>query len=237
MEYIPAPSQEPKRILSHVHFPIPQHPPGLSRKIISSLTEQRGEQGEHGGHVFPTVRQRRSSPPSTLPPKMAPRLPPSKLEMIRDMIYSGSLTESQMAKAAECSERSIINIRNNLRLFGNVRAPLTRVGRRRSTTPPMIQTLCDHLLEKPGLYVDEMVLFLWDEFRVWVTSSSLKRALALVGWSKKVARLRARNRTLIYEISTCIICLTSNRIIWFMGMSLDAINESGSDAPAGLHWA
>jgi hypothetical protein len=43
---------------------------------------------------------------------MAPRLPPSKLEMIRDMIHSGSLTISQMAEAAECSERSIINIRN-----------------------------------------------------------------------------------------------------------------------------
>jgi hypothetical protein len=81
--------------------------------------------------------------------------------MIRDMINSGSLDISQMAEAAECSERSIINIRNNLRPFGNVRAPLTRVGRRRSTTPPMIQTLYDHLLKKPGLYVDEMVLFLW----------------------------------------------------------------------------
>lgn len=90
-----------------------------------------------------------------------------------------------MAEAAECRERSIINFRNNLRVFGNVRAPLTRVSRRRSTTPPMIQTLCGHLLEKPRLYVDEMVLFLWDKFRVWVTSSSLKRALASVGWSKR----------------------------------------------------
>ena len=95
---------------------------------------------------------------------MAPRLPPCKLEMIRDMIQSESLTISQMATAAECSERSIISIRTNLRLFGNIRAPSTRVGRQRSITPPMLQALCDHLLEKPGLYVDEMVMFLWDEF-------------------------------------------------------------------------
>lgn len=60
---------------------------------------------------------------------MAPRLLPSKLEMIYDMILSKSLNISQMAEAAECSERSIINIRNNLHQFGNVRAPLTRVGR------------------------------------------------------------------------------------------------------------
>jgi transposase len=58
----------------------------------------------------------------------------------------------------------------------------------------MIQALCDHLLEKPGSYVDEMVIFLWDEFRVRVTNSSLKRALASVGWSKKVARQRAKEQ-------------------------------------------
>ena len=98
---------------------------------------------------------------------MAPRLPLSKLEMIETMILSKSLTASQMAKAAECSKRSIIiNISNNLRQFGNVRAPLTRVGRRRTVTPPMIEALCDRLLEKPGLYVDEMAIFLWGEFRV-----------------------------------------------------------------------
>jgi hypothetical protein len=37
-----------------------------------------------------------------------------------------------MAKAAECSKLPIINIGNNLRRFGNIRAPLIRVGRRRS---------------------------------------------------------------------------------------------------------
>ncbi|KAJ5335689.1 uncharacterized protein N7506_005625 [Penicillium brevicompactum] len=120
----------------------------------------------------------------TSPRNMAPKLPLSKLEMIQDMISSKSLTASQMAKAAECSKRSIINISNNLSRFGNVRAPPTRVGRRRTVTPPMIEALCDRLLEKPGLYVDEMAIFLWDEFRIQVTNSSLKRALASVGWSK-----------------------------------------------------
>lgn len=123
---------------------------------------------------------------SSDPAQMAPRLPLSKLEMIRDMIYSGSLNPSQMAAVAECRLRSIISIRNNLRLFRNARAPSARAGRRRSITPPMIQTLCDHLLEKPGLYVDE--------FHIWVTSSSLKWALASVGWSRKVARQRAKEQ-------------------------------------------
>lgn len=55
-----------------------------------------------------------------------------------------------MAKAAECSRLSIINISTNLRRFGNVRAPLNRVGRQRSITPPMTETLRDRLLNSPG---------------------------------------------------------------------------------------
>jgi hypothetical protein len=31
-------------------------------------------------------------------------------------------------------------------------------------TPLMLEALCDRLLEKPDLYVDEMAVFLWDEF-------------------------------------------------------------------------
>jgi hypothetical protein len=61
---------------------------------------------------------------------------------------SGSLTTSQMAKAAGCIKCSITNISNNLRRFGNVRAPPTRVGRRRSITPPTLEALCDRLLER-----------------------------------------------------------------------------------------
>lgn len=44
---------------------------------------------------------------------MAPRLAPSQLVMIRDMIESRSLTTSEMAEAAGCSKRSIITISNN----------------------------------------------------------------------------------------------------------------------------
>jgi hypothetical protein len=49
----------------------------------------------------------------------------------------------------------------------------------------MLQALCDHLLEKPDLYQDEMVVFLWDEFRVCVITFSIGRALASMGWFKK----------------------------------------------------
>jgi transposase len=159
---------------------------------------------------------------------MAPRLPPSKLAMIRDMILSKSLTTSQMAEAAECSERSIINISNNLRRFGNARAPPTRVGRRPSVTPPMLEALCHHLFVKPGLYVDEMAIFLWDEFRVQVTSSSLKRALASVGWSKKVARQRAM------EQNADLRDFYLHNLSDFRSYHLVYVDESGCDKRIGF---
>ena len=56
----------------------------------------------------------------------------------------------------------------------------------------MLDALCEHLLEKPGLYLDEMVIFIWDEFRILATTSSIMRALTLIGWSKKSIRQRAK---------------------------------------------
>lgn len=56
----------------------------------------------------------------------------------------------------------------------------------------MLDALCEHLLEKPGLYLDETAVFLWDEFQIQVTKSSISRALAFRGWSKKTTQQRAR---------------------------------------------
>ena len=49
----------------------------------------------------------------------------------------------------------------------------------------MLDTLCEYLLEKPGLYQDEMVLFLLDEFKTYVTPFSIRRALASISWTNK----------------------------------------------------
>ncbi|KAL2695201.1 hypothetical protein AAEP93_003954 [Penicillium crustosum] len=95
---------------------------------------------------------------------MTPNLPSSTREFIRDMILSKSLTTSQIADAAGCSARSITTMRTNLRQFGDTKTPPIRAGRPGSIIPPMLEALCDNLLEKPSLYLDKMALFLWDEF-------------------------------------------------------------------------
>ncbi|KAJ5261106.1 hypothetical protein N7478_011701 [Penicillium angulare] len=149
---------------------------------------------------------------------MAPRLPQAKLEMIEDMVSSKSLTVSQMAKAAECTTIFAVS----------ERAPPTRIGRRRSITPSMLEALCDHLLVEPGLYIDEMVVFLWDEFRIQVTNSSLKRALASAGWSKKVAKQRAK------EQNADLRDFYLHNLSDFQSYQLVYVDESGCDKRIGF---
>lgn len=93
------------------------------------------------------------------------------------------LTTPQIAKVAKCSERSITNIRKNMRLFGSAMSPPVSPYRPSSTTKVMVDALCDHLAEKPGLYVEEMAIFLFDEFNVVPSISSIKRAHWSSLWS------------------------------------------------------
>jgi hypothetical protein len=66
--------------------------------------------------------------------------------------------------------------------------PVNGAGRPRTITPAMLRALCDRLIEKPHMYQDEMVVFLWGEFDMLVTTYSISRALKQAGWSKKTAR-------------------------------------------------
>jgi transposase len=125
---------------------------------------------------------------------MAPRLVASQHNMISDMIASKSLKTVDMAAAAGCSDRTIRSIRSNLRCFGSSRAPFNGGGRRRQITPIMLDALRERLLEKPGMYRDEMVLFLYDEFEITVNNSAVSRALASIGWTKKATRQIAKER-------------------------------------------
>lgn len=91
---------------------------------------------------------------------MAPNLAPSTLEFIHDMILSNELTHSQIANAAGSHPSTITRHVINMNIFGNMKAPPNKGGHPRRLTPIMIKALCDHLLEKPFLYLDDMAIFL-----------------------------------------------------------------------------
>jgi transposase len=125
---------------------------------------------------------------------MAPNLALSQHELIKDMILDKKLKTNRMAEIAECNERSIKAIRSNMYFYGTTTAPSNGGGRPRSITPLMLEALCGHLLEKPGLYLEEMVVFLWDEFEILVSTSNISRTLKSVSWSKKAACRVAREQ-------------------------------------------
>jgi transposase len=139
---------------------------------------------------------------------MTPRLVKSQVTLVTDILLSGSFTNSEIATAANCSPRGVRRIRSNVRYYGSPQAPQNIGGRKRSISPIMLDALCDHLLEKPGLYQSEMILFLLDEFDILVTPSSIGRVLRSKGWTKKQIRRSANGRNAdlrdyyLYRIST-----------------------------------
>ena len=159
---------------------------------------------------------------------MAPNLALSQHDLIRDMILDGSLTQQQMADVAGCSDRTIRNIATNVRLFGSTRAPANGAGRRRQITPPMLDALIDRLIGKPGLYRDEMAVFLYDEFGILVSVSSIGRALASMKWSKKVTRRIASER------NADLRDFYLHKLSEFRSYQLVYIDESGCDKRIGF---
>ena len=158
---------------------------------------------------------------------MAPNLALSQHEQIRDMIIS-KFANASIARTVRCSTRSVQKIRSNLRCFGTTKAPLNEVGRRRTITPLMLSALLEELIEKPELYQNEMAIFLYNEFEAIVTTSTISRALASAGWSKKAARRNAKERNAdlrdfyLYNLSE------------FRSYHLVYINESGYDNRIGF---
>lgn len=104
--------------------------------------------------------------------------------MIRDMIVS-KCDNVEIAKAAHWSRVTVRNIRLNLHVYGNTRAPPNGGGRKRSITPPMLDALRDYLQKRPGSYQYEMKNFLQKEFEVPVTTSSIGRALGSIDLDQK----------------------------------------------------
>jgi transposase len=165
---------------------------------------------------------------------MPPNLAASQHAIIRDMVLSKSLKVKEMAAVAGCSDRTIRAIASNLRYFNSTKAPSNGVGRRRRVTPQMLEALCERLVEKPGMYQDEMVVFLFDEFGVLLTQSNISRALKAAKWTKKAARQVAKERNAelrdlyLYNLSA------------FQSHHLVYIDESGCDKRVGFRrtgWA
>jgi hypothetical protein len=76
------------------------------------------------------------------------------------------------------SYTKVLKVKRNLRHWGTARAPrIIAQGRTPKITAAMGEALDELLLIKPSHYVDEMVWFIWDEFNILVTESTVNFAL------------------------------------------------------------
>ena len=55
----------------------------------------------------------------------------------------------------------------------------------RGLVDSLMQALKQFLHAKPSKYIDEMAYFIWDEFDVMLSESTMKRGLARIKWMKK----------------------------------------------------
>jgi hypothetical protein len=92
----------------------------------------------------------------------------------------------------------------------------------------MLAALCDRLIEKPGLYRDEMAVFLYDEFDVLISVSSISRALASIEWSKKLTQRIASER------NADLRDFYLHKLSAFHSYQLVYIDESGCDRRIGF---
>jgi transposase len=119
---------------------------------------------------------------------MAPRLSVFRRNLIASMIESGRFSNNEIADATRTTDRSIRSIHRNIRVFGQASAPMNNSGRPATLRIEMVEALIGYLHDKPDLSLQEMVWFIWDQFQVDISKSTISRALDKAGWSKKKVR-------------------------------------------------
>ncbi|KAJ5865143.1 uncharacterized protein N7529_007059 [Penicillium soppii] len=108
-----------------------------------------------------------------------------------------------------------------MRLFGSPNPPTIPPSPPPSITPVKLDALCDHLAETPGLNIEEMANFLWDEFNISPSSSSIQRGLSRAGYTrKKLSRKPLRAQ---WRLTSCFLFILSS------SMSIDFQHHIPSD--------
>jgi hypothetical protein len=104
---------------------------------------------------------------------MVPQLAQSQRSQLHDMIRSASLSDKDMANVVNCSTRTVRSACANDCIFGSVSAPKNVHGRCSSIPSHVLTALLDHLLTKPDLYLDEMVDFVWDQYKLVISVANV----------------------------------------------------------------
>jgi transposase len=122
------------------------------------------------------------------------RLQPSLIQAIVDRVHDGR-NNKEISRDLGVTAKTVRKYRLNMNAFSGPIAPrCVRIGR-----PPLLkQCHIDALVEllhgKPTSYIDEMRDFLYDEYDVKVSLTTLGDQLKALRWSRKAASKAARER-------------------------------------------
>ena len=89
--------------------------------------------------------------------------------------------------ATGVSIRQLRKMRHNWEHFSEVAKPQLASGRRKKMNQQQIEQLLMYLDQRPTSYLDEICWFLYDEFDVLVSESTVSRTLKQMAWNRKMA--------------------------------------------------
>lgn len=116
---------------------------------------------------------------------MPPSLPPNVVSTIQTELEVG-LTPDLVARRNNTSRRTVQKIQASLKTFGTPRPPpMCRRGRPPLLTDAMEEDLCALLAARPTLYLDELQYHILLEFDVWISESTVSRAIHRKKFSRK----------------------------------------------------
>lgn len=130
-------------------------------------------------------------------------MPPHLSQETRDRIvfwhYTLGLPVSEIAKQVPCSTRTVYNVLEVYRKYGESRNPfLNPPGRERALQPSDIDYIVGLLQANPSLYLDELQEHLLNQRRVNVSVATISRALRRIAFShKSVARAALERNELL----------------------------------------
>lgn len=110
---------------------------------------------------------------------------PQQRENAVALLAAGVHTIPEIATLCSTTRQSVHRWKKNLKSFSTATSPYCRPGPPRCIEPPQFDALLQLLFEKPDTYLDEAVVFLWDEFRLQVSLKTVSKHLREVNWSKK----------------------------------------------------
>ncbi|KAJ0141514.1 Uncharacterized protein HZ326_15609 [Fusarium oxysporum f. sp. albedinis] len=124
---------------------------------------------------------------------MPPRLTDGQRDQIRVMSADGE-SINKIAEIVHCTPRTVRNVQANIVRYGTTTAPPNRTGPDPKITPFMQERLCEALVEEPEMVSRKMISFLYKEFGVEVSPSTITRTMQKIKWTRKDTRRVAKQR-------------------------------------------